>query len=65
MLFHAVITSTLLPFVLEEEDDEGASGSCEKVVALARNVAMRPETWMDFPFPDGDEDFDGMLLPYS
>lgn len=34
----------------------GAVGVTEEVVAFARDVAMHPETWLDFPLPQDDED---------
>lgn len=45
---------------LEEYDLDGVVGVTEEVVAFARNIAMHPETWLDFPLSD-DEDFDGIL----
>ncbi|KAG6383041.1 hypothetical protein SASPL_157217 [Salvia splendens] len=38
--------------------DGTAIGVTEEVVAFARDVAMHPETWMDFPLPPDDEDDD-------
>ncbi|KAK4416354.1 hypothetical protein Salat_2460900 [Sesamum alatum] len=40
---------------------EGAVGVTEEVVAFARDIAMHPETWLDFPLPQNvgdDVDFD-------
>ncbi|KAG8384252.1 hypothetical protein BUALT_Bualt04G0098800 [Buddleja alternifolia] len=36
---------------------EGAVGVTEEVVAFVRDIAMHPETWLDFPLPDtvGDD----------
>ncbi|XP_043709998.1 uncharacterized protein LOC122658911 [Telopea speciosissima] len=59
------IASTFLPpFGLEDESgsDEkrlsgGAVGVTEEVLTFARNIAMHPETWLDFPLAD-DEDAD-------
>lgn len=48
----------------EEElvyDMDGAVGITEEVLAFARNIAMHPETWLDFP-GDEEEDFDGMFV---
>lgn len=39
---------------------EGAVGVTEEVVAFVRDVAMHPETWLDFPLPENDGDV-GML----
>jgi hypothetical protein len=50
----AKIASSLLP--PEEEDWSGteAAGVTEDVIAFARDAAMRPELWFDFPLlPDG------------
>ncbi|KAJ8439725.1 hypothetical protein Cgig2_009549 [Carnegiea gigantea] len=32
----------------------GVVGVTEEVVAFARNIALHPETWIDFPLPDDD-----------
>ncbi|KAI3722708.1 hypothetical protein L2E82_33750 [Cichorium intybus] len=37
-------------------DGDGAVGVTDDVVAFARDIALHPETWLDFPLPD-DEDF--------
>ncbi|XP_042045251.1 uncharacterized protein LOC121791325 isoform X1 [Salvia splendens] len=42
--------------------DGTAIGVTEEVVAFARDVAMHPETWMDFPLPPDDEDDDDFDL---
>ncbi|XP_073310456.1 uncharacterized protein [Primulina huaijiensis] len=34
----------------------GAVGVSEEVVAFARDIAMHPETWLDFPLPQNAED---------
>lgn len=39
----------------EEELEECAVGVTEEVLAFARNIAMHPETWLDFPL-DEEED---------
>lgn len=36
-----------------------AIGVTEEVVLFARDLALHPETWLDFPFPDEDDNFDG------
>ncbi|XP_021889636.1 LOW QUALITY PROTEIN: FK506-binding protein 5 [Carica papaya] len=45
----------------EEEEEEELGGSAvgitEEVLAFARNIAMHPETWLDFPL-DEEEDLD-------
>ncbi|XP_073143532.1 uncharacterized protein [Henckelia pumila] len=35
---------------------KGAVGVSEEVVAFARDIAMHPETWLDFPLPENAED---------
>ncbi|CAK7339733.1 unnamed protein product [Dovyalis caffra] len=61
------IASNLLQFGSESDDEIGtidaaaaAVGVTEEVVGFARDVAMHPETWLDFPLPDVQdfEDFD-------
>ena len=60
------------PVALKEEEEEeeefdeecymeDAVGITDEVLAFARNIAMHPETWLDFPL-DEEEDLDGMLL---
>lgn len=44
----------------KERDVVGdAIGVTEEVVGFARDLALHPETWLDFPFPDEDDNFDG------
>ena len=50
----------------EESDSEECDLLCsvgitEEVLAFARNIAMHPETWLDFPI-DEEEDTDGKSL---
>ncbi|KAL6993876.1 hypothetical protein U1Q18_011987 [Sarracenia purpurea var. burkii] len=56
------IASNFLQLGSEQEGfGSGATavGVTEEVVAFARDIAMHPETWMDFPLPDDDDgDFD-------
>ncbi|KAK9678452.1 hypothetical protein RND81_11G212400 [Saponaria officinalis] len=63
------IASNLLQFGVDEDlsakdyADRGVVGVTDEVVDFARDVAMHPETWLDFPLPhddddDDDEDFD-------
>lgn len=40
----------------DKQDGNGAVGVTEEVVAFARDVAMHPETWLEFPLPPDDED---------
>ncbi|XP_039062372.1 uncharacterized protein LOC120206865 isoform X2 [Hibiscus syriacus] len=54
------IASNFLQFGSEEEsleryDRANVVGLTEEVVALARDIAMHQETWLDFPVPDGDD----------
>ncbi|GLT75366.1 hypothetical protein SLA2020_470970 [Shorea laevis] len=56
------IASNFLQFGSEEEGLEkyevgDVVGVTGEVVAFARDIAMHPETWLDFPMPD-DDDFD-------
>ncbi|XP_060195667.1 uncharacterized protein LOC132624921 isoform X2 [Lycium barbarum] len=46
--------------LLQLGPEEGAVGVTEEVVAFVRDIAMHPETWLDFPLldEDDDEDFD-------
>jgi len=56
------IASSFLQIGSEEEYDlEGVVGVTEEVVNFARNLAMHPETWLDFPLPD-DPDSDGIFF---
>lgn len=41
-----------------------AVGVTEEVLAFAKNIAMHPETWLDFPVPDNEDDSDGMLASH-
>ncbi|PSS21214.1 Protein gar2 like [Actinidia chinensis var. chinensis] len=50
------IASNFLQLGADEEG--GAVGVTDDVVAFARDVAMHPETWMDFPFPEEEEEDD-------
>lgn len=59
------IASSFLQLGEQQEGGGGYSGSAvgvtEEVVAFARDVAMHPETWMDFPLPEEDDDDEGMF----
>ncbi|CAO2828159.1 unnamed protein product [Amaranthus hypochondriacus] len=56
------IATNLLQFAAEEDlsieeyAQRGVVGVTDEVVAFARDVSMHPETWIDFPLPDDDED---------
>jgi len=39
---------------VEDYARRGVVGVTEEVVAFARNIALHPETWIDFPLPDDD-----------
>ncbi|KAI0501468.1 hypothetical protein KFK09_016413 [Dendrobium nobile] len=60
------IASTFLPFGdndAEEEEEDGepsgeALGITEEVLLFVRNISLHPETWLDFPLIDEDEDPD-------
>lgn len=56
------MASNLLQLGPEEEEEEGrgAVGVTEEVVAFVRDIAMHPETWLDFPLLD-DEDDEGVF----
>lgn len=47
----------------DEEDVEELEliGITDEVLAFARNIAMHPETWLDFPL-DAEDDLDGMVF---
>ncbi|GMY11939.1 BSD domain containing protein [Fagus crenata] len=55
------IASNFLQLGSEEIDIGDAIGVTEEVVTFARNIAMHPETWLDFPLPH-DEDSDEFEL---
>lgn len=57
------MASNLLQLGPEDGDyvaARGAVGVTDEVVAFVRDIAMHPETWLDFPLPEDedDEDFD-------
>lgn len=60
------LASNLLQLESEDEDHDSSDGDdavgvTDEVVAFARDIAMHPETWSDFPLPEDendDEDFD-------
>ena len=59
------IASNFLQIRSEEDYHlDGVVGLTEEVVAFARNIAMHPKTWLDFPLPD-DADSDGILKFFS
>ncbi|XP_024028335.1 uncharacterized protein LOC21396193 isoform X2 [Morus notabilis] len=56
------IASNLLQIGDEDEAEARAAvGVTDEVLAFARNIAMHPETWLDFPLPD-DKDSDDFEL---
>ncbi|CAH9110830.1 unnamed protein product [Cuscuta epithymum] len=56
------IASNILQLGSDEEEDgsyrKGAVGVTEEVVIFARDIAMHPETWLDFPLLENEEDED-------
>ncbi|GAV57735.1 BSD domain-containing protein [Cephalotus follicularis] len=59
------ITKMASSFLQIKSDEGGLEagdvvGVTEEVLAFARNIALHPETWLDFPVPDEDDfdDFD-------
>ncbi|VFR00006.1 unnamed protein product [Cuscuta campestris] len=57
------IASNILQLGSDDEEEDGgftkgAVGVTEEVVAFARDIAMHPETWLDFPLPENEEDED-------
>lgn len=62
------MASNLLQLGPEEEEEEkgfdldkGAVGVTEEVVAFVRDITMHPETWLDFPLPETEDDEDFYL----
>ncbi|XP_049405363.1 uncharacterized protein LOC125868831 [Solanum stenotomum] len=62
------MASNLLQLGPEEEEegkgfdlDKGVVGVTEEVVAFVRDIAMHPETWLDFPLPENEDDEDFYL----
>ena len=55
------VTKIALNLLQLEDEDDGEAGVTicvsDEVPANARNVALHPENWFDFPIPD-DDDFD-------
>ncbi|XP_052196542.1 uncharacterized protein LOC127803935 [Diospyros lotus] len=55
------IASNLLQLGPEQENYGSAGvavGVTDEVVAFVRDIAMHPETWLDFPLPEDDSDDD-------
>ncbi|GAA0184071.1 hypothetical protein LIER_31378 [Lithospermum erythrorhizon] len=55
----AKMATEYLNKAVEEKNEEAAKGVVgvsEDVVAFAKDVAMHPETWLDFPLPEDDGD---------
>ncbi|KAJ8531056.1 hypothetical protein K7X08_025787 [Anisodus acutangulus] len=64
----AKMASNLLQLGPDDEEDEkgfaldkGDVGVTEEVVAFVRDIAMHPETWLDFPLPENEDDEDFYL----
>ncbi|KAL9258568.1 hypothetical protein AKJ16_DCAP09795 [Drosera capensis] len=45
-----------------ERKGEDVVGVTDDVVAFARDAALHPETWLDFPLPDDEDDVDEVKL---
>ncbi|GFY86652.1 BSD domain-containing protein [Actinidia rufa] len=56
------IASSFLQLGSEEED---AVGVTEEVVAFVRDIAMHPQTWLNFPFVNDDYEDDGMQCSFE
>ncbi|XAR51388.1 hypothetical protein NMG60_11006002 [Bertholletia excelsa] len=57
------IASNFLQLGSEQEEfgsAEAAVGVTDEVVAFVRDIAMHPETWLDFPLPDDEDDDDDL-----
>ncbi|KAJ3675658.1 hypothetical protein LUZ60_004700 [Juncus effusus] len=57
----AKIASSFLPLESDEESDSAANGVVgvtEEVMVFVENIAMHPETWLDFPLLLDEEDYD-------
>ncbi|KAL1195038.1 hypothetical protein V5N11_031130 [Cardamine amara subsp. amara] len=53
------IASNFLKLGSEEADSKiDAIGVTEEVIGFAKDLALHPETWLDFPFPEEDDNFD-------
>lgn len=54
------MASNLLQLGPEEEEgfdlDKGVVGVTEEVVVFVRDIAMHPETWLDFPLPKNEDE---------
>jgi hypothetical protein len=48
----------------QDLDTQCAVGITEEVLTFAMNIAMHPETWLDFPI-DEEDDTDGNLIQSS
>ncbi|KFK28451.1 hypothetical protein AALP_AA8G516000 [Arabis alpina] len=58
------IASSFLQLGSEEVDpkDYDVIGVTEELVGFVKDLAMHPETWLDFPLPDEEDSFDGFEL---
>ncbi|KAL0721569.1 hypothetical protein Bca4012_036168 [Brassica carinata] len=52
------MASNFLQLGSEGVDPKDVIGVTEELVAFVRDLAMRPETWLDLPLPDEDDDDD-------
>lgn len=52
------LATNLLQMSPEDEEVVKAVGVTEEVVAFVRDITLHPETWLDFPLPDDDDDED-------
>lgn len=50
------MASNFLQLGSEGVDPKDVVGVTEELVAFVRDLAMRPETWLDLPLPDEDDD---------
>lgn len=47
--------------VIDKRSFISAVGITEEVLTFARNISMHPETWLDFPLFNDEDDLDGKL----
>lgn len=48
----------------DSSDGDGAVGVTDEVVAFAKDIAMHPETWLDFPVLDDEDDDEGITVQF-
>lgn len=56
------ITKIASNFLQMSPEEGEAIGVTDEVVAFVRDITMHPETWLDFPLPDDEDDQEGNLL---